>query len=63
MAGEERDDAEHGRVRARVEHAFDRMKNYKIIRGCRQRGGGLRSVRQGVIVVNVPASTSMMVSA
>lgn len=62
MAGEEKDDAEHRRVRAHIEHAFGRMKNYKIIRGCRQRGGGLHSMLQGVIVVNVPA-TSMMVSA
>lgn len=37
LAGEEKDNAEHRRVRARVEHAFDRMKNYKILRDCRQR--------------------------
>lgn len=41
LPGEEADNAEHRRVRARVEHAFARMKNYKILRDCRQRGPGL----------------------
>ncbi|SEQ84364.1 DDE superfamily endonuclease [Streptomyces radiopugnans] len=35
MAGEEADNAEHRRVRARVEHTFARMRNYKILRDCR----------------------------
>lgn len=40
LAAEEEDNAEHRRVRARVEHAFARMKHYKILRDCRQRGSG-----------------------
>ncbi|QMU76932.1 transposase family protein [Streptacidiphilus sp. PB12-B1b] len=28
----------HRRVRARVEHAISRMKNWKILRGCRRKG-------------------------
>jgi hypothetical protein len=43
-AGEEADNAEHRRVRARVEHTFARMKNYKILHDCRQRGDGLRGI-------------------
>src|SRR5687767_1320866 len=31
----------HRRVRARVEHVFARMKNWKILRDCRRRGTGL----------------------
>ena len=31
----------HKRVRARVEHAFARMKTYKILRDCRLRGDGV----------------------
>ncbi|MFC4014941.1 transposase [Nonomuraea purpurea] len=37
----EEDNTEHRRVRARVEHTFARMKNYKILRDCRQKGTGL----------------------
>ena len=48
LAGEEEDNAEHRRVRARVEHAFARMKNYKILRDCRQRGDGLHHAVQAV---------------
>ncbi len=45
---EEEDNAEHRRVRARVEHAFARMKHYKILRDCRQRGDGLHHAVQAV---------------
>ncbi len=41
LPGEEEDKAEHRKVRARVEHAFARMKHCKILRDCRQRGNGL----------------------
>ncbi|GAB7109770.1 hypothetical protein JCM4814A_80850 [Streptomyces phaeofaciens JCM 4814] len=34
LEGEEADNAEHRRVRARVEHAFAGMKRYKILRDC-----------------------------
>ncbi|USQ85615.1 transposase family protein [Streptomyces phaeoluteigriseus] len=48
LAGEEADNAEHRRVRARVEHAIGRLKNYKILRDCRQRGDGLHHAVQAV---------------
>ncbi|WP_338491840.1 transposase family protein [Streptomyces sp. SJL17-4] len=48
LPGEEEDNAEHRRVRARVEHAFARMKHYKILRDCRQRGSGLHHAVQAV---------------
>nr|WP_309484310.1 transposase family protein [Streptomyces himalayensis] len=41
LPGEEDDNAEQRRVRARIEHAFARMKHYNILRDCRQRGTGL----------------------
>ncbi|WP_338117302.1 transposase [Streptomyces viridochromogenes] len=31
----------HRRVRARIERAFARMKNWKILRDCRRRGDGV----------------------
>ncbi|MEU8951295.1 transposase [Streptomyces sp. NPDC048489] len=48
LPGEEADNAEHRKVRARVEHAFARMKHYKIPRDCRQRGTGLHHAVQAV---------------
>ncbi|WUH97700.1 transposase family protein [Spirillospora sp. NBC_00431] len=42
------DNAEHRKVRARIEHTFARMKNYKILRDCRQRGDGLHHAVQAV---------------
>ncbi|MEU2874536.1 transposase family protein [Streptomyces olivoreticuli] len=48
LKGEEEDNAEHRKVRVRVEHAFARMKNYKILRDCRQRGDGLHHAVQAV---------------
>jgi hypothetical protein len=47
-AGEEADNAEHRRVRARVEHAIGRLKNYKILRDCRQHGEGLHHAVRAV---------------
>jgi hypothetical protein len=47
LEGEEEDYAEHRKVRARVEHVIGRMKNYKILRDCRQRGEGPPSRRPG----------------
>ncbi|BCL32166.1 hypothetical protein GCM10017557_70250 [Streptomyces aurantiacus] len=46
--GEEEDNAQHRKVRARVEHTVSRMKNYKILRDCRQRGDGLHHAVQAV---------------
>ncbi|ELS51565.1 putative transposase (IS4 family) [Streptomyces viridochromogenes Tue57] len=48
LKGEEADNAAHRKVRARVEHVFGRMKNYKILRDCRQRGAGLHHAVQAV---------------
>ncbi|MFI9249774.1 transposase family protein [Streptomyces sp. NPDC053069] len=48
LKGEKDDNAEHRRVRARVEHVIGRMKNYKILRDCRQRGDGLHHAVQAV---------------
>ncbi|MFF4576445.1 transposase family protein [Streptomyces sp. NPDC001410] len=48
LKGEEDDNAQHRRVRARVEHVIGRMKNYKILRDCRQRGDGLHHAVQAV---------------
>ncbi|MFD4359565.1 MULTISPECIES: IS5/IS1182 family transposase [Streptomyces] len=52
LPGEESDNAEHRRVRARVEHAFARMKHYKILRDCRQRGKGLHHAVQAVAMLH-----------
>lgn len=48
LAGEEADNAEHRRVRARVEHAIGRLKNYKILRDCRQHADGLHHAVQAL---------------
>ncbi|MGW8846841.1 transposase family protein [Streptomyces xiamenensis] len=48
LAGEEGDNAQHRKVRARVEHTFARMKNYKILRDCRQRGDSLHHAVQAI---------------
>ncbi|MEU2625276.1 transposase family protein [Streptomyces sp. NPDC007157] len=48
LQAEEDDNAEHRKVRARVEHVIGRMKNYKILRDCRQRGDGLHHAVQAV---------------
>lgn len=48
LAGEEEDNAAHRKVRARAERVIGRMKNYKVLRDCRQRGDGLRHVVQAV---------------
>ncbi|MFC9914072.1 transposase family protein [Streptomyces sp. NPDC127197] len=36
LKGEEQDSAAHRKVRARVEHVFSQMKNYRILRACRR---------------------------
>ncbi|MCP2346436.1 hypothetical protein HD595_002558 [Nonomuraea roseoviolacea subsp. carminata] len=48
LRAQEEDNAEHRRIRARVEHVFARMKNYKILRDCRQKGSGLHHAVQAV---------------
>ncbi|MFD8566759.1 transposase family protein [Streptomyces sp. NPDC059639] len=56
--GEEDDNAAHRKVRARVEHVIGRMKNYKILRDCRQRGDGLHHAFQAVAQIHNLARTS-----
>jgi hypothetical protein len=48
LPGEEDDNAAHRKVRARVEHAIGRLKNYKIFRDCRQHGDGVHHAVQAV---------------
>ncbi len=48
MRAQEEDNTEHRRIRARVEHTFARMKNYKILRDCRQKNDGLHHAVQAV---------------
>lgn len=52
LRGQEEDNAEHRRVRARVEHTFARMKNWKILRDCRQKGDGLHHAVQAVATMH-----------
>jgi hypothetical protein len=48
----ERHNRSHRRVRARVEHLFARMKNWKILRDCRRRGTGLRHAVEGIALMH-----------
>nr|WP_260867795.1 transposase [Streptomyces sp. SAJ15] len=57
LRGQEEDNAEHRRVRARVEHTFAGMKNWKILRGCRQKGDGLHQAVQAVATLHNLALT------
>jgi hypothetical protein len=57
LRGQEEDNAEHRRVRARVEHTFARMKNWKILRDCRQKGDGLHHAVQAVATMHNLAMT------
>lgn len=38
----------HKQVRARVEHTFASMKNWKILRGCRLKGAGVHHATLGI---------------
>ncbi|MFF7505163.1 transposase [Streptomyces lavendulae] len=57
LRGQEEDNAEHRRVRARVEHTFARMKNWKILRDYRRRGDGLHHAVQAVATMHNLALT------
>ncbi|GLW70940.1 hypothetical protein Kpho02_32390 [Kitasatospora phosalacinea] len=48
MPQQEADNAVHRRARARVEHVFSRMKNWKILRDCRLRGPGVHQAVLGI---------------
>ncbi|MFD4986505.1 transposase family protein [Streptomyces sp. NPDC058374] len=58
LPGEEADNAAHRKVRARVEHAIGRLKNYKILRDCRQHGDGLHHAVQAIAHMHNLALTS-----
>lgn len=40
--------ASHRKVRARIEHAFAKMKTWKVLRDCRLRGSGSAEAMAGV---------------
>jgi hypothetical protein len=44
----EEHNATHRKVRARVEHAFARMKSWKILRDCRLKGNGVHHAMLGI---------------
>lgn len=45
---QEADNAVHRRARARVEHTFSRMKNWKILRDCRLHETGVHHAMLGI---------------
>ncbi|MBB4981104.1 transposase [Streptomyces nymphaeiformis] len=47
-AWKEEHNASHRKVRARVEHAFARMKAWKILRDCRLKGEGVHHAMRGI---------------
>ncbi|GAA2288788.1 hypothetical protein GCM10010145_68630 [Streptomyces ruber] len=47
-AWKEEHNASHRKVRARVEHAFARMKSWKILRDCRLKGDGVHHAMLGI---------------
>ncbi|MGW2104479.1 transposase family protein [Streptomyces olivaceoviridis] len=56
LRGQEEDNAEHRRVRARIEHAFARMKTWKILRDCRLKGDGIHHAMLGIARLHALAS-------
>ncbi|WPB89397.1 transposase [Streptomyces malaysiensis] len=48
-AWKEEHNAFHRKVRARVEHAFARMKTWKILRDCRRKGDGVHHAMLGTV--------------
>ena len=47
--------ASHRKVRARVEHAFARMKTWKILRDCRLKGDGVHHAMLGIARATSPS--------
>ncbi|MCG7524810.1 transposase [Streptomyces sp. OfavH-34-F] len=47
-AWKEKHNTSHRQVRARVEHAFARMKTWKILRDCRLKGDGVHHAMSGI---------------
>ncbi|MFD9244579.1 transposase [Streptomyces sp. NPDC059556] len=48
-AWKEEHNTSHRKVRARVEHAFARMKTWKILRDCRLKGDGVHHAMLGIV--------------
>ncbi|MFJ3616311.1 transposase [Streptomyces hydrogenans] len=48
LAWKEEHNTSHRQVRARVEHAFARMKTWKILRDCRLKGDGVHHAMSGI---------------
>jgi hypothetical protein len=57
-AWKEEHNASHRQVRARVEHAFARMKAWKILRDCRLRGDGVAFAMSGIAHLHNLARTA-----
>lgn len=47
-AWKEEHNTSHGKVRARVEHVFARMKTWKILRDCCPKGDGIHTALLGI---------------
>jgi hypothetical protein len=58
LAWKEEHNASHRQVRARVEHAFARMKTWKILRDCRLRGDGVAIAMLGIAHLHNLARTT-----
>lgn len=58
VAWKEAHNASHRQVRARVEHAFARMKTWKILRDCRLRGEGVATAMLGIARLHNLARTA-----
>lgn len=48
LARKEEHNSSHRKVRARVEHAFARMKTWKILRDCHHKGDGVHYAVLGI---------------
>jgi hypothetical protein len=57
-AWKEEHNASHRQVRARVEHAFARMKTWKVLRDCRLRGNGVAVAILGIARLHNLARTA-----
>lgn len=51
--------ASHRKIRARVEHAFARMKAWKVLRDCRLRGDGVAVAMLGIARLHNLARTAL----
>lgn len=61
-AWNEERNASDRKVRARVEHAFARMKGWKILRDCRLKGDGVHQAMLGIARLHNLALTTLRVT-